>query len=120
MGRSALEPRSAEALHASCCSTKGGELARDGRVEASARCARVVTLAAPPDETGTDWTGYPRRKPNPIKHLIVWLWRSFTLLAIVWVGIALYLSFRWWMVPFLLVFAFAFFVLFRNRRRAHR
>jgi hypothetical protein len=78
-------------------------------------------VTGPPDETGTDWTGYPRRKPNPILHLIVWLWRLFILAMIVWVGIALYLSFRWWMVPILIVFGFAVFVLFRNRwRRAHQ
>jgi hypothetical protein len=45
----------------------------------------------------------------------------FILAMILWVGIALYLAFRWWMVPFLIVFAFAVFVLFRNRwRRARR
>jgi len=62
-------------------------------------------MTGPPDETGTDWTGYPRRKPNPIVHLIVWFWRFFILLVFLWVGLALYLSFRWWMVPFLNVMA---------------
>jgi hypothetical protein len=78
-------------------------------------------MTVPPDETGTDWTGYPRRKPNPIVHLVRWAWRLFLAAVAIWGVIALYLAFRWWMVPILLVFGFAVFVLFRNRaRRANR
>jgi fatty acid desaturase len=78
-------------------------------------------MTVPPDETGTDWTGYPHRKPNPIVHLVRWAWRLFLAALVIWGAIALYLAFRWWMVPILLLFAFAVFVLFRNRaRRARR
>jgi hypothetical protein len=78
-------------------------------------------MSTPPDETGSDWTGYPHRKPNLIVHLIRWAWRLFLLLVVIWGAIALYLAFRWWMVPILLVFGFCTYVLFRNRwRRARR
>jgi hypothetical protein len=81
-------------------------------------------MTGPPDETGTDWTGYPRRKPNPIVHLITSLWRVLVLALIVWGIIALYLMLdvAWWYeVPILIVFGYCTYVLFRNRRRrAHR
>ena len=40
-------------------------------------------MTAPPDDTGTDWTGYPRWKPNPIVHLIRWAWSAW----LVYVGL---------------------------------
>ena len=77
-------------------------------------------MTAPPDETGTDWTGYPRRKPNPIVHLIRWAWRLFLACVVLWVVVVLamwLLDGALWIAPFVAFFAFAVFVLFRNRWR---
>jgi Flp pilus assembly protein TadB len=68
-------------------------------------------------------TEYPRRKPNPIMHLIRWLWALFVIALIVTGIIALYqmLDVAWWYeVPILLVFGYCTYVLFRNRRRRQR
>jgi hypothetical protein len=83
-------------------------------------------MAGPLDEApenGQVMTAYPRRKPNPIVHLIRWLWGLFVIALIVFGIIALYLMLdvAWWYeVPILLVFGYCTYVLFRNRRRRQR
>jgi hypothetical protein len=86
-------------------------------------CDTLVPMAEPLDEAPENrqmMTEYPRRKPNPIVHLIRWLWRLFVIALIVFGIIALYLMLdeAWWYeVPILLVFGYFTYVLVRNRRR---
>lgn len=80
-------------------------------------------MAVPQDEAPENrqvTTEYPRRKPNPILHLIRWLWGLFVIALIVFGIIALYLMLdvAWWYeVPILLAFGYFTYILFRNRRR---
>ena len=101
---------------------------RPNRIVALLRVVWTVVVAAltalgvwaPPDETRNDWDGYPRRKPNPIIALVRFAWGLIILALIVGGLVALYGMLEWWNVPILLAFAFAVFVLFRNRwRRAN-
>ena len=62
-------------------------------------------------------TEYPRRKPNPILHLIRWVCGLFVIAMIVSGIIALYGMLRWWNVPIVLAFGYFTCILFRNRRR---
>ena len=68
-------------------------------------------------------TSYPRRKPkpNPIVQLIRWAWFLFLGLWIaggVAVLVLLIVEGALWIVPIVVVFGFAVFVLLRNYRRA--
>lgn len=83
-------------------------------------------MAAPPDETGTDWTGYPRRQPfgiATINRLARWAWSAW----LVYVGLmalflfGLFLSDgAWWAIPLFAFFGFVAWVQIRNRRRYNR
>jgi Flp pilus assembly protein TadB len=93
------------------------------KTEPERSAIRSFLLAAPLDRSSENrqvMTEYPRRKPNPIVHLIRWLWRLFVIALIVFGIIALYLMLdeAWWYeVPILLVFGYFTYVLVRNRRR---
>jgi hypothetical protein len=72
-------------------------------------------------------TEYPRRKPNPILHLIRWVLVLFAMYMILRGIIALYGLLVWgnvptvlvWgnVVPIVLAFGYVAYILFRNRRR---
>lgn len=59
----------------------------------------------------------PPTKPNPVVRLLRVPWLLFLALMVFWGGLALYLSFRLWMVVPLLLVLGATFVLLRNRAR---
>jgi hypothetical protein len=73
-------------------------------------------------------TEYPRRKPNPILHLIRWVSVVLVIYVILRGIVALYGLLVWgnvpaldgllvWGVPFVLAFGYLAFILFRNRGR---
>lgn len=58
-------------------------------------------------------------KPNPLGDLVRWGWVAFLVYA-VFVGAAVLVTLllaAWWVAPFVAVFAYATYVLLRNRRR---
>lgn len=59
-------------------------------------------------------------RPNLVVRLLRLPWLAFLGLMALWVGLALYLSFRWWMVPSLLLVGGGYFILWRNRLRRAR
>jgi hypothetical protein len=65
-------------------------------------------------------TEYPRRKPNPILHLIRWLLVLFAIYVILRGIIAPSTLLEWGNVPAVLAFGYVAYILFRNRRRRQR
>ena len=60
---------------------------------------------------------YPRRKPNPILHLIRWFLVLFAIYVILRGIIAPKGLLEWENLPAVLAFGYVAYILFRNRRR---